>query len=319
MILINADIRGKSHIMDFQLLHQKLLNLDVGDILEYEPIYKHTTYKVGGPARLYVKVKDINSLQKLMNFIKEYQIPYCVIGKGSNILFGDKEYEGIVISLNENFNQVKIENQIVEAYSGVSLIKLAHTAMKQGLSGMEFISGIPGSVGGAIYMNAGAYKKEVSDICKEVTILNDKGEIVVLTNEQLKFSYRYSIVQEHQDWIILNAKFQLENGDKENIKSIMDSRKEKRMQTQPWDKASAGSVFRNPNTKGAWQYIEECQLRGYKIGGAKVSKKHSNFIINTGHASAKDIKDLIEYIQLQVKEKFKVDLHTEVRFMNWED
>lgn len=304
--------------MNFEKIVEELRELEIGDILEFEPMYKHTTYKVGGPVRIYAKVKDINSLQVLMKYIKENNIAYYIIGKGSNVLFGDKEFEGIVISLNEYFNQVTIHDNIIEADAGVSVIKLAQVAMKNSLSGLEFISGIPASVGGVVYMNAGAYKSEVSAVLEKAYILNDKLEVVEMGVEDLEFGYRHSILQQHDDWIVLKAQFKLMPGNKEEIKAVMDSRKQKRMQSQPWDRPSAGSVFRNHEDKAAWQFIDECKLRGYTIGHAKVSTKHSNFIINTGYASAKDIRDLIEHIQACVKEQFGVDLYTEVRFMNWE-
>lgn len=304
--------------MNFEKIVEELRELEIGDILEFEPMYKHTTYKVGGPVRIYAKVKDINSLQVLMKYIKENNIAYYIIGKGSNVLFGDKEFEGIVISLNEYFNQVTINDNIIEADAGVSVIKLAQVAMKNSLSGLEFISGIPASVGGVVYMNAGAYKSEVSAVLEKAYILNDKLEVVEMGVEDLEFGYRHSILQQHDDWIVLKAQFKLMPGNKEEIKAVMDSRKQKRMQSQPWDRPSAGSVFRNHEDKAAWQFIDECKLRGYTIGHAKVSTKHSNFIINTGYASAKDIRDLIEHIQACVKEQFNVDLYTEVRFMNWE-
>ena len=252
-----------------------------------------------------------------MKVIKKHRIPYYVIGRGSNVLFSDKEFDGIILSLNQYFNKIEISDQTVIAQAGASVIKMALSAANHGLSGLEFISGIPASVGGVVYMNAGAYLSDVAAVLSEVTLLNGTGDIVTYKNEEMKFSYRYSILQDHPDWVVLEAKFELMPGDKEEIKEVMKNRKAKRMATQPWDRPCAGSVFRNPKTHPAWKYIDECGLRGYSIGHARVSTKHSNFIVNSGYASAQDIKNLIEHIQSLVMERFQVELHTEVRFMNW--
>lgn len=303
--------------MNFEAVITQLNEAKVGDILEFEPMYKHTTYKVGGPARAFIEVKDIPALQTIMKVINKHRIPYYVIGRGSNVLFSDKEFDGFILSLNQYFNKIDINDQTVTAQAGASVIKMALSAANHGLSGLEFISGIPASVGGVVYMNAGAYLSDVAAVLSEVTLLNGAGEIVSYKNEEMQFSYRYSILQDHPDWVVLEAKFELMPGDKEEIKEIMKNRKAKRMATQPWDRPCAGSVFRNPDMHPAWKYIDECGLRGYSIGHARVSTKHSNFIVNSGYASAQDIKNLIEHIQSLVLERFQVELHTEVRFMNW--
>lgn len=303
--------------MEFEEMIIALKQKQVGDVLEYEPMYKHTTYKVGGPVRAYIEVYNIEKLKELMQMIRENHIPYYVVGKGSNILFGDKEFDGIIISLNKYFNEITVEEHFITAGAGASVVKLASVAANHGLTGLEFISGIPGTVGGVVYMNAGAYLSEVSFVLKEVVLLNSEGEIVIFTKDQMDFGYRRSILQDHLDWVVLSACFELEKGNKEEIKELMKNRKTKRMATQPWDRPSAGSVFRNLEEGPAWKFIDECGLRGYSVGCARFSKKHSNFIINTSYASAQDIKSLIEYAQKCVYEKFGVELHTEVRFMNW--
>lgn len=296
---------------------QTIKTMDIGECLENEPLYKHTTYKVGGPCKLYVKVKDAISLQKIMAYIHQEQITYFVIGNGSNLLFSDKEFEGVILSLNENFKQISFNGCEVEVDAGVSVIYLASEACKYGLSGLEFAGGIPASVGGAIYMNAGAYLSEFSSVIKTVTILDETGTIRVLPKEEMAFSYRHSILQEHPNWIVLSCTMQLQPGDVKDIKELMDKRKEKRMSTQPWNQASAGSVFRNPEEKPAWKCIDECGLRGKEVGGAQISPKHSNFIVNNGYASAKDILTLIQLAQKEVKEQLGIELHTEVRLVNW--
>lgn len=304
--------------MDFTSIRAELEELDIGDILINEPMYKHTTYKVGGPAELYVKINSIEALKKVLKYCKEQNIQHMVIGKGSNLLFSDKTYRGVIISLNEYLNNFRVNGSIIEADAGISMITLAYQAAKIGLSGFEFMGGIPGTIGGGIYMNAGAYKYDIASVAKTVTILNENLEVITLTKEQMEFAYRHSILQDHQHWIVLSVTFVLTTKDPKEIKEVLDDRKERRMSSQPWNVPSAGSVFRNPSDKAAWQYIDDLGLRGYEIGGAQVSPKHSNFIVNNGYASAKDIYDIIIYVKTQVKEKFDVELKQEICFVNWE-
>ncbi|MFQ8706389.1 MAG: UDP-N-acetylmuramate dehydrogenase [Thomasclavelia sp.] len=304
--------------MKFSQIKDDLTDLDVGKIIEDEPLYKHTTYKVGGPARIYLMVKDINSLVKAIKYCRKHRIMHMVIGRGSNLLFSDKEYEGVIISLNECFKEVKINGSIIKAQAGVPMITLSYQAAKIGLSGFEFMGGIPGTIGGGVYMNAGAYKYDIASVVKTVTLLNEKCEVVTYDREQMEFSYRHSICQDNHRLIILEAEFELTAKDPNEIKAVLDKRKERRMSSQPWNMPSAGSVFRNHENKAAWQYIDECGLRGYEIGGAQISPKHSNFIVNNGYASAKDIYDLIMLVQEKVAEKFNVKLKREVDLVNWE-
>lgn len=304
--------------MKFSQVKDDLTELNVGEIIEDEPLYKHTTYKVGGPARIYLKVSDVDSLVKTVKYCNKHHLKHMVIGRGSNLLFSDKEYDGVIISLAENFNQVKINGSIIKAQAGVSMISLAYQAAKTGLSGFEFMGGIPGTIGGGIFMNAGAYKYDIASVVKSVTLLNEKYEVVTFTKEQMEFSYRHSICQDRPKLIVLEAEFELTAKDPNEIKAVLDKRKERRMASQPWNMPSAGSVFRNPETKAAWQYIDECGLRGFEIGGAQVSPKHSNFIVNNGYASAKDIYDLIMLVQKTVFDKFGVNLKREVDLINWE-
>jgi len=287
-------------------------------MIEDEPMYKHTTYKVGGPARIYLKVKDVDSLIKTIKYCGKHRVKYLVIGRGSNLLFSDREYEGLIISLNECFNEIKVNGSTMIAQAGVPMISLSYQAAKIGLSGFEFMGGIPGSIGGGIYMNAGAYKYDLASVVKTVTLLNEKHEVVTFNNEQMDFSYRHSICQDNRKLIVLEVTFELTAKSPDEIKAVLDKRKERRMSSQPWNMPSAGSVFRNPQDKPAWQYIDECGLRGYEIGGAQVSPKHSNFIVNNGYASAKDIYDLIMLVQEKVNEKFGVKLRREVGLINWE-
>ena len=304
--------------MKFSQVKEDLEKLDVGEMIEDEPMYKHTTYKVGGPARIYLKVKDVDSLIKTIKYCGKHRVKYLVIGRGSNLLFSDREYEGLIISLNECFNEIKVNGSTMIAQAGVPMISLSYQAAKIGLSGFEFMGGIPGSIGGGIYMNAGAYKYDLASVVKTVTLLNEKHEVVTFNNEQMVFSYRHSICQDNRKSIVLEVTFELTAKSPDEIKAVLDKRKERRMSSQPWNMPSAGSVFRNPQDKPAWQYIDECGLRGYEIGGAQVSPKHSNFIVNNGYASAKDIYDLIMLVQEKVNEKFGVKLRREVGLINWE-
>ena len=304
--------------MKFSQVKEDLEKLDVGEMIEDEPMYKHTTYKVGGPARIYLKVKDVDSLIKTIKYCGKHRVKYLVIGRGSNLLFSDREYEGLIISLNECFNEIKVNGSTMISQAGVPMISLSYQAAKIGLSGFEFMGGIPGSIGGGIYMNAGAYKYDLASVVKTVTLLNEKHEVVTFNNEQMDFSYRHSICQDNRKLIVLEVTFELTAKSPDEIKAVLDKRKERRMSSQPWNMPSAGSVFRNPQDKPAWQYIDECGLRGYEIGGAQVSPKHSNFIVNNGYASAKDIYDLIMLVQEKVNEKFGVKLRREVGLINWE-
>lgn len=304
--------------MNFSQVKEDLKKLDVGEMIEDEPMYKHTTYKVGGPARIYLMVKDIDSLIKTIEYCDENNVKHLVIGRGSNLLFSDREYDGIIISLNECFDQVRVNGSTIVAQAGVSMISLAYQAAKIGLSGFEFMGGIPGTIGGGIYMNAGAYKYDLASVVKAVKLLNENHEVVTYSKDEMEFAYRHSVCQDNKKLIVLEVEFELASKSPDEIKAVLDKRKERRMSTQPWNLPSAGSVFRNPDQKAAWQYIDECGLRGYEIGGAQVSPKHSNFIVNNGYASAKDIYDLIMLVQERVYEKFNVKLKREVGLVNWE-
>lgn len=303
--------------MKFEKYYEELKQLEVGTVLKDEPLYKHTTYRVGGPAKLFVKVQHVDGLIEVIKYCRKHRIPLFVIGRGSNLLFSDKSFDGIIISL-ENMNQYHVNGSEVTAQCGVAMIKLAYDCAKIGLSGFEFMGGIPGNIGGGIFMNAGAYKSCLSEVVKSVKVLDERLKVVELSKDEMEFSYRHSIIQDHPKWIVLEATFELENKSVEEINETLDKRKERRMSTQPWNKPSAGSVFRNPEGSSAWKYIDDAGLRGYEIGGAQVSPKHSNFIVNNGYASAKDIYDLIFYVQKTVQDQFGVLLKPEVRFINWE-
>lgn len=303
--------------MDVKQVYEDLMSMEVGKVIENEPMYKHTTYKVGGPAKIFVKAKDIDSLIQTLKYCRDHDIKRMVIGNGSDLLFSDKEYDGVIISM-KSFDDVKMNGSTIVAQAGVSMIALAYSSAKAGLSGFEFMGGIPGDMGGGIFMNAGAYKYCMADVFKCARVLDDELNVITLSKEDMEFSYRHSVLQKHPNWIILDATFEMTAKDPGEIRKVLDKRKERRMSTQPWNFACAGSVFRNPDEKPAWRYIDEAGLRGYEIGGAQVSPKHSNFIVNNGYASAKDIFDLIRLVEKTVYEKFEVKLHKEVILVNWD-
>ena len=303
--------------MDVKQVYEDLMSMEVGKVIENEPMYKHTTYKVGGPAKIFIKAKDIDSLIQTLKYCRDHDIKRMVIGNGSDLLFSDKEYDGVIISM-KSFDDVKMNGSTIVAQAGVSMIALAYSSAKAGLSGFEFMGGIPGDMGGGIFMNAGAYKYCMADVFKCARVLDDELNVITLSKEDMEFSYRHSVLQKHPNWIILDATFEMTAKDPGEIRKVLDKRKERRMSTQPWNFACAGSVFRNPDEKPAWRYIDEAGLRGYEIGGAQVSPKHSNFIVNNGYASAKDILDLIRLVEKTVYEKFEVKLHKEVILVNWD-
>jgi len=292
--------------------------LPYGEIDINSTFSKLTTFKVGGPVGYLAYPRDAFALQAIINICEEENVPYKVLGNGSNLLCSDDPFDGVVIKLNHTFNQVYYGSDcVVEAQAGCSIISLALDVMKMGLSGLEFASGIPGTVGGCIYMNAGAYKSSMSEVITEVQVLQGR-EIVWLSNAECGFSYRKSIFQQHPEWVILAARFQLKPGDSEEIKDLMQKRQQRRFETQPLNMPCAGSVFRNREEHFAWEYVDMIGYRGKNYGGALVSPKHSNFIVNSGEATADEINSLITDIQNKVYEQFGVELIMEVEKFNWQ-
>lgn len=268
---------------------------------------KYTSYKVGGIGKLLVYPDNTNSLIKLLNYLKTNNIKYKILGNGSNLIFGD--YDGVLIKLNK-FDNLVIKDNIVTVGAGYSLIRLALKVSKLGLSGMEFATGIPGSVGGAIYMNAGAYKTDMGYIVSEVKVLDKDLNVKTIYNKDINYHYRDSIFQ-HEPYIILEAKIVLKKGNVKNIMDIIEERKQRRIMTQPLEYPSAGSVFRNPDNDFAGRLIEDLNYKGKIVGGAMVSEKHANFIINYNNASKDDIVKLINDIKYDVKKKYDIELKCE--------
>lgn len=290
---------------------------DIGKVIKDVFMSKYTTYKVGGLAKVIIYPKNIDKLVILCRLIKKYQLKYMVLGNGSNVLFSDKTYNGVIIKL-DNFNKIEFVGNKVICGSGASLMKVSREALKRSLAGLEFASGIPASIGGAIYMNAGAYKSDMGYITTNVKVLTPNLKIITLTNKEMAFHYRDSFLQHHKDYICLEATLRLEKGDKEALEEITKDRKERRVKTQPLTYPSAGSVFRNPDDIPAGKLIDDLGLKGLTKGGAEVSKVHANFIINKNEASAKDIHDLMLFVKEAVKEHYGIDLKIEQEFINWE-
>ena len=275
-----------------------------------------TTYKTGGIAKLVVYPNNINNLKQLLKLIHKHNIKYFILGKGSNTLFSDKEFNGVIIKL-DKLNNFKIKETEIYVESGMILSKLVQASVKNELTGLEFAIGIPGTIGGAIYMNAGAYGSKMSNIVKSVIVLDEKLQVKEIVLEKLKFDYRYSIFQANKNLICVAANIKLEHGNHDEIASKIKENLLKRKNSQPLEYPSAGSVFRNPEGNYAGKIIEELGLKGKNIGGAEISTKHANFIINKNNASSSDILNLIKLVQKEVKDKYKIDLKLEQQLVNW--
>lgn len=267
---------------------------------------KYNTYRLDVKCGYLIYPGTVEELTNLLKYLKENNIGYFILGGGSNIILA-KPYFDVIIKL-DKLNNIEIKDNIVTAEAGVSLIYLANLCMNNNLNGLAFAGGIPGMVGASTAMNAGAYKEDMASIVKEVKVLTPDLEIVTLTNKDLNYSYRNSFLKEHKDYICTEVTLEMSYEDKDKIKETMASRKQRRIDTQPLDKPSAGSVFRNPEGLSAGKLIEDAGLKGYKIGGAEISTKHANFIVNNGDATYEDILELIDYTKKKIKEIYNIDL-----------
>ncbi|MFD2443430.1 UDP-N-acetylmuramate dehydrogenase [Bacillus sp. CGMCC 1.16607] len=291
------------------------MQLNIGKVKQSELLANHTTIKIGGPADIFVEPSSIENLEKLMEIIIKHQVPWRAIGRGSNLLVSDKGIEGVVIKLGQGIDNLTIEGSEIKVGGGHSLISLSTMLSKKGYSGLEFASGIPGSLGGAVYMNAGAHGSDISKIFKKARILFSDGTIEWLTNEEMEFSYRTSILQKKRPGIVLEAVLLLQNGDKEKIVAEMQKNKDYRKDTQPWNYPCAGSIFRNPLPNYAGKLIEVAGLKGYSIGGAKISEMHGNFIVNAGNATAEDVLALIQHVKKTIYDLYEIEMETEVEII----
>ena len=277
---------------------------------ENASLKKYNTYKIDAKCQFLVFPKNEEELLIILKKIKENNIKYLILGNGSNIILAKDYYDGIVIKL-DNLNQITYNENIVTVGAGYSLIKLAIETSARGLDGLTFAAGIPGCVGASTAMNAGAYNTDMANVIEEVTVINEALEIEVLKKEKLNFTYRDSFLKQHPEYVVLATKFRLSYADPLELKKHITERRKKRLETQPLDMPNAGSVFRNPKDMYAGALIEELNLKGYSIGGAEVSTKHANFIINSGNATGQDIIALINKIKKDVKDNYNVDLKLE--------
>lgn len=279
-----------------------------------EPMKKHTTFRIGGPADYYLCPHSTEELQKILQICRENKLEFFILGNGSNLLVSDKGYRGAVIQLWKNFSDIEAEDNTIMVKAGALLSKVAAEALEESLTGMEFASGIPGTMGGAVMMNAGAYGGEMKDIIREVTVLTREGELLTLSKEEMNFGYRTSVVKE-KGYVVISAVLQLRKGDREEIRKVMDELKERRVTKQPLDMPSAGSTFKRPEGYFAGKLIMDAGLRGFSVGGAQISEKHCGFVVNKGDATAADVLGLIKEVQKRVQEKFGVALEPEVKFL----
>lgn len=280
-----------------------------------EPLKNHTTFKIGGNCIALIEPREVSDIVETIKICRENSINFFVIGNGSNLLVPDEGYNGVIIKLKSEFSKIKVEGDYLIVNSGAKLSEVYTVAYENSLTGFEFASGIPGTIGGAIYMNAGAYGGEMKDIVESVEVLDlDNFELRELKNEELEFSYRKSIIQ-RKNYIVITIKLKLQKGNKEEINAVFEDLRERRNSKQPLNFGSAGSTFKRPEGHFASKLIEDAGLKGYHINDAWVSEKHSGFIVNKGNASYKEVMELIEYVQKVVFEKFGVKLETEVRIL----
>lgn len=284
------------------------------EILVAEPMKNHTTFRIGGPADALALPKTPEEVAEVVRFCHEHAQPYYVLGNGSNLLVSDEGYRGLVLQLYRNFNEIQVNGETITVQSGAMLAAVARTAYQTGLTGLEFASGIPGTIGGAVVMNAGAYGGEMKNVLKEVTVLTKEGEVLVIPAKALELGYRTSVIPKN-GWIVLGAVLQLKKGDQEQILARMEELKEQRITKQPLDLPSAGSTFKRPEGYFAGKLIMDAGLRGFTVGGAQVSEKHCGFVVNRGNATAADVWELICEVKRRVKEMTGVELEPEVKLL----
>lgn len=296
-----------------QELGKKLLSiLKEEQVKKDEPMKSHTTFRVGGPAAYFVTPQTAEEVAKVMEVCIQEKVPYYIVGNGSNLLVSDKGYEGVIIQIYKQMNQVEVEGIQIRAQAGALLSMIAKRALDAELTGFEFAAGIPGTLGGACVMNAGAYGGEMKDVLQSVTVLTDKGEVKTLAKEELELGYRTSVIAK-KGYIVLEAVIELQKGAKEAIRAVMDDLKERRVTKQPLEYPSAGSTFKRPEGYFAGKLIQDAGLRGFRVGGAQVSEKHCGFVINKDQATASDVMNLMNQVSDKVYEEFGVRLQPEVK------
>ena len=282
------------------------------NVLADEQMSGHTTFRIGGPADYFVTPSGTDEIAEIVRLCRDEDVPYYVIGNGSNLLVGDKGYRGVIIQIYKNMNRIDVQGREIHVQAGALLSRTAAAACEAGLTGMEFASGIPGTLGGAVRMNAGAYGGEMKQILKNATVLIPAGEIRTLAADEMKLGYRTSIVSK-MDYIVLEAVLVLTPGSREEIRARMEELKEKRVEKQPLEYGSAGSTFKRPEGYFAGKLIEDAGLRGFRVGNAQVSEKHCGFVINRGGATAREVAELMETVARRVEENSGVRLEPEVK------
>lgn len=285
-----------------------------GVFLTDEPMSRHTTFRTGGPADVYIEPASAAELKEVLAICKEEDLPFSITGNGSNLLVGDKGFRGVLISFGKPLGQITVEEHCVRAGAGALLSAVARQALAASLTGFEFAAGIPGTIGGAVVMNAGAYGGELCQVLKEASVLTPEGEVITFSAEQLELGYRTSCVQK-KGYIVLEAVLELKPGNPEEIRGVMDDLAAKRREKQPLEYPSAGSTFKRPEGHFAGKLIQDAGLRGFQVGGAQVSEKHCGFVINRDHATSADILSLCSQVQQKVKEQFGVELELEVKLL----
>jgi len=281
------------------------------NIFREEPMSRHTTFRIGGNADCLLQIENAEQLSKVKKYLKTLEIPYFVIGNGSNLLVSDEGYRGIILVVSEQMSDVKVEGNRIIAQAGALMSKIARVALEHGLTGFEFASGIPGTIGGGVVMNAGAYDGELKQVVSLVKVIGEDGECLELDNETMEFGYRTSAIK-NTGFTAVEVQLDLQPGDKDTIKARMDELTAKRREKQPLEYPSAGSTFKRPQGHFAGALIMNAGLRGYQVGDAQVSEKHCGFVINKGKATAEDVLNLMAHVQKEVKEQFDVELEPEV-------
>ncbi len=281
------------------------------NILRAEPMSRHTSFRIGGEADLFVKVPSIQALSELIRYFAQTGQEYYVVGRGTNLLVGDKGYRGVILHLGEEMSQITVDGKRITAQAGASLPKVAQVAAAHGLSGLEFAAGIPGSIGGGVVMNAGAYDGEMKQVVKNVLVINQYGEEMNLDNDTMEFGYRTSIIKD-RPFVVAQITLELQEKPKEEVEALMEDLAKRRREKQPLEYPSAGSTFKRPEGYFAGKLIMDAGLRGLRVGDAQVSEKHCGFIINIGHATAEDVSELMEEVQYRVKKQLGVRLEPEV-------
>lgn len=288
----------------------------VENIRLQEPMAGHTTFRIGGPADCFLQIENEEQLKGVQRYLNMVEVPYFVLGNGSNLLVNDNGYRGIILQIGPRMSEIVVEGERVVAKAGALLSQVARVAMEHGLAGLEFASGIPGTVGGGVMMNAGAYDGEMSQVVTQVRVISRDGETLELDRDTMEFGYRTSTIR-NNSFIVTEVTFELQKGDRGMIKAKMEELMERRREKQPLEYPSAGSTFKRPEGYFAGKLITDAGMRGFQAGGARVSDKHCGFIINTGNATAQDVRDVMSEIQRRVKDKFRVDLEPEVVFLGW--